>query len=88
VRLDPRTVNLTLASEPSPRFLTLNGFTAKAPFTKTVIEGSRNTISAPSPRTAGPKVWVWVSWSDGGARTHDITANSSATYTARFIRRR
>jgi glucose/arabinose dehydrogenase len=85
VRLDPRTVDLTLASVPSGLDLTINGRTATAPFTTTVIEGSTNTISAPSPQTAGGSSWTFSSWSDGGAATHTIDAGSAdATLTATF----
>jgi hypothetical protein len=50
-----------------------------------VIVGSRNTISAPSPQQKGKKNLNFVSWSDGGAQTHDLIAPATATtYTARF----
>jgi hypothetical protein len=66
----------------------LNGSRAAAPFTRTVIQGSRNTISAPSPQTKGKKTWHFRSpWSDLGAQTHDVIANSSATYTATYKQR-
>ena len=54
------------------------------PFTRTVIVGSSNTISA-YPAEQGPKTYAFISWSDGGAQTHNITAPATATtYTARF----
>ena len=58
-----------------------------APFTRTVIAGSRNTLSAPTPQTKAKKSWVFKSWSDGGAQTHDITADNSTTYTATYKQR-
>ena len=82
VRLDPRTVTLTLNTSPGGFQLSLDGSLAATPFTRTVIEGSKHTISAPSPQTNAKKSWVFKSWSDGLAQTHDVTANSSATYTA------
>jgi glucose/arabinose dehydrogenase len=87
VRLDPRTVTLTLNTSPSGFQLVLNGSAATAPFTRTVIQGSRNSISAPSPQTKAKKTWRFTSWSDGGAQTHDVTANSSVTYTATYKQR-
>jgi glucose/arabinose dehydrogenase len=84
VLLVPRTTALTLLSQPSGLTLGLNGNTAVTPFTRTVIVGSRNTLSAPSPQQLRGK-WRWASWSDGGAQTHDVTAPSSAvTYTATY----
>ncbi len=84
VRLDPRTVNVTLASNPTGLSLALNGVTKHAPFTTTVIEGSANSISAPSPQTRSLWTYTWRTWSDGGARTHNVTANATRTYTATF----
>jgi glucose/arabinose dehydrogenase/PKD repeat protein len=84
VVLQPKTVDLTLASSPSGLQLVLNGGTATAPFTSTVIVGSSNTLSAPTPQTQNG-TWNFVAWSDGGAQTHGITAPSTAaTYTATF----
>jgi PKD repeat protein len=84
IRLLPNTVDLTLASAPSGLQLVLNGSTAATPFTRTVIVGSTNTISAPSPQTQSG-TWNFASWSDGGTQTHTITAPTGATtYTATF----
>jgi hypothetical protein len=84
LRLDPRTVNITLSSSPAGRTLTLNGASAVAPFTRTVIMGSNNSISAPSPQVAGSRTWTWQRWSDGGAQTHNIVASATGTRTATF----
>jgi hypothetical protein len=63
----------------------VNGTAATASFTRTVIVGSTNTISAPTPQRKGNKTYGSVSWSDGGAQTHPIVAPATATtYTARF----
>ena len=87
LRLDPRTVTLTLNASPGGFDLVFNGTQATAPFTRTVIQGSSNTISAPSPQTKAKKPWVFKSWSDGGAQTHNVTASSTLTYTATFKQR-
>jgi len=84
VQLDPRTVDVTLESSPSGLQLTIGSTTQQAGFTRTVIEGSTNTVSAPSPQTLGGESYGFVSWSDGGAATHTIVANSTATYTATY----
>jgi glucose/arabinose dehydrogenase/PKD repeat protein len=84
VRLLPKTVQLTLASAPSGLQLVFNGGTAATPATSTVIIGSSNTISAPTPQTMNG-TWQFMTWSDGGAQTHAITAPATnATYTATF----
>lgn len=85
LRLDPRTVALTLNASPGGISLTFNGTSQSVPFTRTVIRGSTNTITAPSPQTKGKKQWIFRSWSDGGAATHNITAPATpTTYTATF----
>lgn len=86
VRLNPRTVVLTFTSSPSGARLVVNGTQQVAPFTRTVIVGSNNTVSAPSPQnlTLGLR-FRWVSWSDGGAQSHNIVAPATATtYRAQF----
>jgi glucose/arabinose dehydrogenase/PKD repeat protein len=87
IRLDPKTVSLTLNSSPSGFALVLNSTRLPTPFTRTVIQGSRNSISAPSPQTKAKKSWGFQTWSDGGAQTHDVFANSSTTYVATFKQR-
>jgi glucose/arabinose dehydrogenase len=87
LRLDPQTVNLTIASSPSGAQLSFDATTAKAPFTQTVVIGSSNTVSAPTPQTIGNATYVFSSWSDGGAATHTIRAPATATtYTAKYRR--
>ncbi|WP_237535494.1 LamG-like jellyroll fold domain-containing protein [Streptomyces sp. SID3343] len=85
LRLDPRTVDVTLASNPPG--LTLGLFSAQrpAPFTNTVIVGGTSSIAAPSPQTLGGKTYEFLSWSDGGAAAHNITAPATAlTVTATY----
>ena len=85
IALNPRTVTLTMQSVPSGVSLVVNNNPAQAtPFTATVVEGSINTISAPSPQTLGATSYAFSSWSDGGGQTHTVTANSSGTYTATY----
>jgi PKD repeat protein len=85
VTLQPQTVGLTFATSPSGLQLALNGGSAATPFTRTVIAGSSNTITAPSPQTLNGSNYAFASWSDGGAQTHVITASSAATYTATYL---
>jgi glucose/arabinose dehydrogenase len=85
VRLDPQTVNLTIASNPTGAQVGLNSAAGAAPLTKQVVIGSSNSISAPSPQTIGGSSYAFSSWSDGGAQTHNVVAPASnATYTATF----
>ncbi|MDG4823353.1 PQQ-dependent sugar dehydrogenase [Asanoa sp. WMMD1127] len=80
-RLDPRSVDLTFTSSPPGLELSVNGVLVTTPATRTVLAGSTNAISAPSPQSG----YAFGSWSDGGAATHVITAGTAAaTYHATF----
>jgi PKD repeat protein len=87
IRLDPRTVDLSLASSPSGLDLGFNGERLPAPFTRSVIQGSANTVGAPSPQTLSGTVFEFGSWSDGGSATHSITAGQDGSYTATYAAR-
>ena len=85
LQLDPRTVTLTFQSAPTGLQLVVGGAAGIAPFTRTVIQGSSNSVSATSPQVVGATTYTFASWSDGGAATHNITAGTSdATLTATF----
>ncbi|WBB77584.1 PQQ-dependent sugar dehydrogenase [Micromonospora sp. WMMD882] len=85
VRLDPRTVNLTFDTNPSGLQVAVNSGAQATPFTRTVIQGSTNTVSAVTPQTSGGQTYAFSSWSDGGAQTHIVTAPTTpTTYTAGF----
>jgi len=87
LRLDPQTVLLTFQTVPGGLSLTVGSSSSVATFTRTVIVGSRNTVTAPAPQTKGKQSYLFRSWSDGGAQTHDIVAPPLATaYTARYAK--
>jgi hypothetical protein len=88
VRLDPQTVALTFNTNPGGLQLTIGGASATTPFSRTVIVGSTNSISANSPQPKGKFTYTFRSWSDGGAQTHNIIAPASATtYKATYDKR-
>lgn len=82
VELFPRVANLTIKSDPPG--LTLSGGleTGKTPFAIEAIENSKVTISAPQTVEEGGTTYTFSGWSDGGARSHQIVAKGSTTYTA------
>jgi hypothetical protein len=85
VAIQPRTVQLTLATNPSAMQVVLAGSGATAPQTYTVIVGSQHTITAPSPQSNAQDTYVFASWSDGQPQQHNITiGEANATYTATF----
>ncbi|GAA1028702.1 PQQ-dependent sugar dehydrogenase [Virgisporangium ochraceum] len=85
-RLEPRTVNLTFTSNPAGLRIAVGSSAQATPFTKTVIEGSNNQISGVTPQLYAGNQYVFVKWSDGGAQTKMIVANSSTAYSATFAR--
>jgi PKD repeat protein len=84
--IQPKTVSLTLQSNPTGLQLTAGPTTARAPSTVTAIRNATVQLIAPAQKYRG-KTYGFVSWSDGGAQAHIIRAPStSTTYTATFQR--
>ena len=84
VIVNPKTVDLTVASAPAGLQLGVNTKTATAPWVCTVIQGSQNTVIAPTPQTLNANTFAFASWSDLGAASHNITVNQSQTLTATY----
>lgn len=88
VALDPETTAITLASEPAGALLTYYDGTFTAPLARTTAVGLRTTVSAPQELTFGGQRYVFSSWSDGGARSHQITVpDAPSTLVARYVHR-
>src|SRR5262249_19276531 len=77
VTLNPKTVALSLATDPSGLALSIGSGSGSAPFTRTVIVKSVNSVSAPATQVLGGVTYAFSSWSDGGAATHTLTAPAS-----------
>jgi glucose/arabinose dehydrogenase len=85
VRLDPKTAALTFESDPAGVTVAVGSSSFVTPFTRTVILGSTNSVSAPSRHSIGGTSYEFSAWSDSGAQTHDIVADTaSATYRATY----
>jgi hypothetical protein len=87
VRLRPRTVTLTFDTQPRGLGLVVGSAEARAtPFTRTVIVGSENSFSAPSPQSLDGTTYRFTSWADGSTDPARLVAApaSATTYTARF----
>ena len=85
VALQPQTVVLSFASSPAGLQLTVNGVSSTTTFTRTIIVGSTNSLSATTPQVLNGTTYEFSSWSDGGAQTHNITSPTDATYTATYV---
>ena len=85
VNLYPKTVSLSFASSPPGLQLAVGSATQAAPFARTVIIGSTNSVTAVSPQSLSGTSYQFTSWSDGGAQSHNLVAPATpATYTASF----
>jgi PKD repeat protein len=85
--LHPRTVELTLASEPAGMQLALGSEPPRAaPFTRQVIQGSTNSIGAVTPQHLGDVTYDFAAWSNAGARNHTTEVDADTTLTASFER--
>ncbi|HET7451235.1 MAG TPA: PQQ-dependent sugar dehydrogenase [Thermoanaerobaculia bacterium] len=82
VYLRPKTATLAFDSRPRGLVLDAGSGPEATPFSRTVIAGSANTVSAPSRQRAGGKSWFFRSWSDGGGATHVVSSPATATLTA------
>jgi glucose/arabinose dehydrogenase/PKD repeat protein len=85
VQLDPKTVALSFASSPTGATVTVNSTDHVTPYTETFIQGSRVTITAAPTTGSGASTAAFASWSDGGPRSHELSAPTTATtYTATY----
>jgi glucose/arabinose dehydrogenase len=81
----PRTVTLTLQTNPAGLQLTLDGQPAATPLAVTSVVGIERQLGVVAPQTFNGRLYRFVSWSDGGAATHTISTPAVNTiYTATF----
>jgi len=65
--------------------MTVDGVSYSASTVFKWVPGSTHSISVASPQTGGGKSYTFSSWSDGGARTHNVTAAlTGGSFTATF----
>ncbi|MFN8636904.1 MAG: PQQ-dependent sugar dehydrogenase [Chloroflexota bacterium] len=78
--VDPKTIQITLATSPTGGTIVYDGTSHTAPYTATTIPGSTHTISVQPP--TGQQ---FVSWSQGGAQQQNVTVGqTNVTYTATY----
>jgi glucose/arabinose dehydrogenase len=85
MKIDPRTVNLSIASNPPGIELLAGETKAISPFTVPAIDGSQIFISAPPTATLDGRAYTFLGWSDGKDRAHAIDVSPAQTkYTASY----
>lgn len=89
VKLEPQTATMDFRTRPTGLRLVVGSTQAKTPFSRTVIVGSTNSISAPSSQRRGTVQYRFRRWSDGERRVHEVVASpADATYKAFYASRR
>jgi hypothetical protein len=85
VDIKPRTSTITLVTDPPGLQLTVDGQPVTTPASIPSVEGVIRSLGVVSPQISGGQTFTFVSWSDGGAATHEIsTPVDDATFSARF----
>ncbi len=85
-RLGPKRVNLRFETAPVDLKLRIEGTSVSTPRTLVSWWGYRLGVEAFKQQDSAGRVWVFESWSDGGAASHVITTPSGRVYTATFKR--
>jgi glucose/arabinose dehydrogenase len=81
----PHISTFTLQTSPPGLQLTLDSSPTATPTSVQSVVGMSRTLGVVSPQTLGGETYQFVSWSDGGAASHNITTPASnTTYTATF----
>ncbi|RYZ05257.1 MAG: hypothetical protein EOO73_20790 [Myxococcales bacterium] len=80
--LQPQTVSLVFDTEPSGLTLVVGSTAQQTPFTRRVIVGSENTVSAAQRQDLSGASWTFAQWSDGLPRAHTL---ADATQPTRYV---
>jgi glucose/arabinose dehydrogenase len=83
--VQPRVVQVALATNPAGLQLRLDGQPVTAPHSFAGVVGIQRALEAVSPQTVNSTTWNFQSWSNGGARAQTIsTPSTNTTYTATY----
>ena len=82
----PRVATLRLRTDPSGLEVRLDGQPRTTPYNDPTVAGLQRSLEAPLIQVKDNRIWLFDSWSDGGAAAHDITVPAtSTTYTAVYV---
>ncbi|MSO19377.1 MAG: glucose sorbosone dehydrogenase [Acidobacteria bacterium] len=85
----PRTVTVTLSSNPGGFALTLDGQPITATYSFTAVVGMFRTIGAAATQTRPNGTYDFTRWPDNGAATHQITVPAvNTTFTATYTKQK
>lgn len=71
-------------AEPYEAIVRVDGYDYRIQHEFWCSPGERHTVVAPTPQESGSVTIAFASWSDGGARMHEITCDSPMNLTATF----
>ena len=79
-------LNVTVASDPPGRTVTVDGTNRTAPYTTAWDPGTRLNLDAPSPQNVSGvnDRYVFSHWSHGGSQRQTVRPTTDTTYTANF----
>ena len=78
---------VTITTDPVGLPLTVDGVAARSPVTRNWMVNSTHQVTVSSTLTIAPgSRYLWLSWSDGGAMTHDVIVDADRVLTARFVK--
>jgi glucose/arabinose dehydrogenase len=86
VDVKPRLVRLRIKTNPGGGQITLDGMPETGLISENTVAGMVREVGAVSPQTINGINYVFDSWSDGGAATHEIAPTKNLTLTANLRR--
>lgn len=85
--LEITVATVTVTTDPLGLRVTVDGVTSPSPVSRIWPVGSAHTVSVSSPIPIAPgSRYLWLSWSDDGALTHEVIADADLILTARFVK--
>ena len=84
--VQPLVTTTTLRTNPAVAPLALNGAAITSPYSFASVAGVQRELSAPDTFIKSGQTFQFVSWSDGGARVHTLSAPATnTTITANYV---
>ncbi len=81
----PGNIQVVVQTSVAGPTFTVDGTNYSSTQTFSWVSGSNHTIGTTSPQSGGTGTqYVWNSWSDGGAISHNVAPTTNTTYTAKF----
>ncbi|MEQ8768793.1 MAG: DUF2341 domain-containing protein [Planctomycetota bacterium] len=83
--LHPRTVTLSLQTEPAGLELVMAGRSFQTPVERQMIRMGRTTVSAPLEQTVSGRRYRFIGWTDGGPAAREVFGSKDRALRARYL---